>query len=409
MNNLKEISISNYTYELPPERIAAFPLLERDSSKLLVYDRGRISENIFKNVVEYIPRNSLLLFNDTKVVNARLMFNSALGRKIEIFCLDPGGSNEEAQSAFSVKGSALWQCFVGNLKAWKNEILSMDFLLNGITCTLFAELKERHDDTFTISFSWKPGDITFAEVLEHAGGVPLPPYIKRDAVESDKQTYQTIYANYEGSVAAPTAGLHFTDNVLDSLKQKNIDSTYITLHVGAGTFKPVKSEIIAEHQMHSESFSVGKDTIEKIIQALKRESKIISIGTTTMRTVESLYWFGIQLNQNRHHSGSDVFIPQWEPYEFHSELPASDALSAVLNYMDMNSLDLILGRTSIIIVPGYDFKIFGGLITNFHQPGSTLLLLVAAFMGSDWKVVYDYALNNGFRFLSYGDSSILFR
>ncbi|MBZ0202722.1 MAG: S-adenosylmethionine:tRNA ribosyltransferase-isomerase, partial [Ignavibacteria bacterium] len=207
----------------------------------------------------------------------------------------------------------------------------------------------------------------------------------------------------------PTAGLHFTDNVLDSLKQKNIDSTYITLHVGAGTFKPVKSEIIAEHQMHSESFSVGKDTIEKIIQALKRESKIISIGTTTMRTVESLYWFGIQLNQNRHHSGSDVFIPQWEPYEFHSELPASDALSAVLNYMDMNSLDLILGRTSIIIVPGYDFKIFGGLITNFHQPGSTLLLLVAAFMGSDWKVVYDYALNNGFRFLSYGDSSILFR
>lgn len=405
----KNIAISSYTYELPAERIAVYPLPDRDSSKLLICKNGNISEDIFRNMSARIPQGSLLIFNDSKVVNARLVFKSKLGKIIEIFCLQSAGKSQEEQTAFSKTGSVLWECMIGNLKAWKFTEESLEFRFNvyDLEYKLSAKLIERLEDTFIVSFSWQPGDITFAEVLESAGVVPLPPYIKRDTVKSDRVNYQTVYAHYEGSVAAPTAGLHFTENVLNSLKKRNIDFGFVTLHVGAGTFKPVKSNTISEHSMHAEYFSAGKKVIEIILNALEKKNNIISVGTTSMRTVESLYWYGVQLIQNR--AGKEISITQWEPYDFPCEITAANAFKAVLHFLDDMNLDHIYGKTSIIIVPGYEFRVFDGLISNFHQPGSTLLLLVAAFIGNDWKVVYDYALNNGFRFLSYGDSSILFK
>lgn len=404
--NPAEILIKDYTYELPAEKIAQFPLKERDSSKLLIYDKGKISHDIFRNISDIIPANSLLIFNDTKVINARLKFKNAAGKEIEVFTLEPA-KKTELVTALGEKGSAGWICLVGNLKAWKSGKLSSVNILNGTECRLEAELISKHADAFVVKLSWQPPQLTFAEILEMFGQIPLPPYMKRDAVPDDKTTYQTVYSETEGSVAAPTAGLHFTQGVLDSLKNNNIKTRFVTLHVGAGTFKPVKTENISEHDMHSESMYVERELIEEIKANIIESNRIIAVGTTSMRTIESLYWFGVQLLHGRHHEG-ELNISQWEPYENELEDPV-EAFEAIITYMKQNKLKYLFGKTNIIIVPGYDFKVFSGIITNFHQPKSTLLLLIAAFIGSDWKVLYEYALNNDFRFLSYGDSSILLR
>lgn len=402
--NPAEILIKDYTYELPPAKIAQFPLKERDSSKLLIYNKGKITQNTFRNIADIIPENSLLIFNDTKVINARLKFHNSAGKEIEIFTLEPA-ERTELVTALSTKGSVSWICLVGNLKAWKSGKLISTVSKNGIEYSLEAELLAKQADVFIIKLSWQPAELSFMEVLEIFGQIPLPPYMKRDVTPGDKTTYQTVYSETEGSVAAPTAGLHFTSEVLESLTRNNIKTGFVTLHVGAGTFKPVKTESISEHDMHSESIYVDLHLIKEI-RASIGTNKIIAVGTTSLRTIESLYWFGVQLLQGRF-IGDEVNISQWEPYENEPEEPAK-SFEAIITYMKQNKLKYLYGKTNIIIVPGYDFKIISGIITNFHQPSSTLLLLIAAFIGSDWKRVYDYALNNDFRFLSYGDSSILF-
>lgn len=403
--NPAEILIKDYTYELPAEKIAQFPLKERDSSKLLIYNKGKISQDTFRNIADIIPQKSLLIFNDTKVINARLKFRNSADKEIEIFTLEPA-DNTELVTALGEKGSAIWICLVGNLKAWKSGTLTTSRIFNGKECRLEAELLSKQADTFLVKLSWQPGELTFAEILEIFGQIPLPPYMKRDATPDDKATYQTVYSETEGSVAAPTAGLHFTNEVLTSLKNNNIKTGFVTLHVGAGTFKPVKTESISEHDMHSESLYVELELLEEIAANIGT-NRIIAVGTTSMRTIESLYWFGVQLIQGRHHGG-EMNIQQWEPYENEPEDPVK-AFEAIIAYMKQNKLKYLYGKTNIIIVPGYDFKVFSGIITNFHQPQSTLLLLIAAFIGSDWRGLYEYALNNDFRFLSYGDSSILLK
>jgi len=403
--NPAEILIKDYTYEFPAEKIAQFPLKERDSSKLLIYDKGKITQDTFRNIADIIPENSLLIFNDTKVINARLKFQNEAGKEIEIFTLEPA-ENTELVTALAQKGSVEWICLVGKLKAWKSGKLVSTNNVNGTECRLEAELLSKRADAFLIKLSWQPKHLTFAEILEIFGQIPLPPYMKRDVTPEDKAAYQTVYSEAEGSVAAPTAGLHFTHGVMDSLKKNNIKTGFVTLHVGAGTFKPVKSESISEHDMHSESIYVELSLVEEIAANIG-SNNIIAVGTTSMRTVESLYWFGVQLLQGRH-KGVELNISQWEPYENEPEDPVK-AFEAIISYMKQNNLSCLYGKTNIIIVPGYDFKVFSGIITNFHQPQSTLLLLIAAFIGSEWKVLYEYALNNDFRFLSYGDSSILLK
>jgi S-adenosylmethionine:tRNA ribosyltransferase-isomerase len=409
--NPEKILVKDYTYELPLNRIAQHPLVNRDESKLLIYNKGNFSESIFKNVATYIPEKSLLIFNDTKVINARILFESPAGKQtgtgkpIEIFCLEPE-VEKDIQLAFQKQGSTIWKCIVGNLKAWKGGKLEKKITCKGEEFALNAELIEKTGDAFLIRFSWTPEKLTFAEILLKFGVIPLPPYMKRMADDEDAVRYQTIYANPEGSVAAPTAGLHFTNETFASLKDKNIICDYLTLHVGAGTFKPVKSENISGHSMHGERFYVEKSTIENIFNY---SGKVISVGTTSLRTIESLYWYGVRLINNKTLGNDGVFISQWEPYEQDNNITVNQSLEAVLNQMKKNNASYLSGMTEIIIVPGYEFKIINGLITNFHQPGSTLLLLIAAFIGNDWKMLYEYALNNDFRFLSYGDSSLLFR
>mgnify|MGYP000966256671 FL=1 len=403
--NPAEILIKDYTYELPAEKIAQFPLKERDSSKLLIYNKGKITQDTFRNIEDIIPHNSLLIFNDTKVINARLKFQNPAGKEIEIFTLEPA-ENTELVTALAQKGSVEWICLVGKLKAWKSGKLVSTKNVNGTECRLEAELLSKRADAFLIKLSWQPEHLTFAEILEIFGQIPLPPYMKRDVTPEDKASYQTVYSEAEGSVAAPTAGLHFTQGVLDSLKKNNIKTGFVTLHVGAGTFKPVKNDSISEHGMHSESIYVELSLVEEIAANIGTNN-IIAVGTTSMRTVESLYWFGVQLLQGRH-TGNQLNITQWEPYENEPEDPVK-SFEAIISYMKQNNLSCLYGKTNIIIVPGYDFKVFSGIITNFHQPQSTLLLLIAAFIGSEWKVLYEYALNNDFRFLSYGDSSILLK
>ena len=403
--NPAEILIKDFTYELPAEKIAQFPLKERDSSKLLIYNKGKVSQDTFRNIADIIPENSLLIFNDTKVISARLKFQSAAGKEIEIFTLEPA-DNTELVTALNTKSSVEWICLVGNLKAWKSGKLISTKNVNGTECRLEAELLTKKADAFLIKLSWQSAEFTFAEILEIFGQIPLPPYMKREVTSEDKTTYQTVYSEAEGSVAAPTAGLHFTHGVMESIKNKNIKAGFVTLHVGAGTFKPVKTENITEHDMHSESIYIQLSLVEEITENIGT-NRIIAVGTTSMRTIESLYWFGVQLIQGRHH-GSELNISQWEPYENDPEDPLK-AFEAIIAHMKQNNLKYLYGKTNIIIVPGYDFNIFSGIITNFHQPQSTLLLLIAAFIGSEWKVLYEYALNNDFRFLSYGDSSILLK
>ena len=407
MTDPRNISITDFTYSLPEERIAKYPLAERDASKLLIYQKEKIIEDFYRNIPQHIPENSLLIFNNTKVIEARLLFKKITGGGIEIFCLEPYEQYTDITTALQQKGKVLWQCFVGGASKWKQgQVLEKKIKGCKKEILLNASYKEKRSDAFIIELSWSPPAMSFAEILHYAGAIPLPPYIKRTVEESDTERYQTIYAHSDGSVAAPTAGLHFTNRVLENLKEKKIQNNFVTLHVGAGTFKPVKAETMQEHEMHAEWIDVTKTTIENILKNL--HNNIVAVGTTSLRTIESLYWLGVKTSGVV--SPGSVELLQWEAYELakHSISPA-DALKSLLEWMDKKNLERLVTKTQILIAPGYSFKIAKGLITNFHQPQSTLLLLIAAFIGESWRKVYDYALQNDFRFLSYGDGCLLWK
>lgn len=388
-----EINLETYNYLLPEDRIAKFPKENRSASKLLVYQNEEIQHDTFSNIIKYIPQNSLLVFNDTKVIQARLDFYKSSGAKIEIFCLSPL-SDPALTNSFKIR----WKCLVGNKKKWKEGRL----LIEVENVSLSAEIIENQGNEFIVEFYWK-SEHNFYEILEICGKTPLPPYLKREAVVNDKTTYQTVYAQHNGAVAAPTAGLHFTKEILDKLPGFGIDKAFTTLHVSAGTFQPIKENNIIEHQMHNEKTSF---TIENLIKIYNHQGPIISVGTTSLRSLESLYWFGVQLANNDHQEFS---IPKLYPYQKFNSLPtAKESLKYIIDYMEKEDLKVLWGDTSIFIFPSYNFKIVKGLITNFHQPKSTLLLLVSALIGPAWENVYKSALENDYRFLSYGDSSILF-
>lgn len=408
--NPQKIKIKDYVYNLPEERIAQFPLKDRDSSKLLLFKNGNISEKRFREIDEYIPEDTLMIFNDTKVIRARLHFKKDTGAVIEIFCLEPHGDKKEIQAAFQQKGSCEWTCLVGNAAKWKSGLLEKTFKYNNKDFILIAKKEKKNSDEVIINFKWIPGELTFSEILSTAGEVPLPPYVKRAAVETDKTRYQTVYAVNDGSVAAPTAGLHFTKDVLNKLKKKNVKFGYTTLNVGLGTFRPIKAESLKDHIMHSESIFVSRELVELLLT--NSDKKIIAVGTTVLRTIESLYWFGLKILSQPKKDFNEIKIKQWDPYCFdkdHLKWTLEDSLSAVLDTMKKKGRDYLYGDTELMIVPGYSFRIADALITNFHMPGSSLLLLVAAFIGDEWRDVYEFALKNSFRFLSYGDSSLLFK
>ncbi len=408
MQKIPQINIKDYNYNLPKERIAQFPLDKRDESKLIIYKNDKISKSTFKYISELLPENSLMIYNETKVIQARLLFEKETGANIEIFCLEPMEPTREIQQAFEQQSGVVWKCLVGNSKKWKSGQLRKSFSFNGKEAVLLAERVEQHQSFSLIKFTWEPAGLTFSDILIHSGIIPLPPYMNRKAVEADKYRYQTVYAKAEGSVAAPTAGLHFTDEVFDKLLQKNISFDKVTLHVGAGTFKPVTSSDIREHEMHTEHIYIRKKTIENILQ--NSGKNIIVVGTTTTRTIESLYWFGVKLLVEGYNFES-IIIEQWDPYnpKYDKNIPVEKSLTEVLKFMDKNDMEVISGTTQLIIVPGYKYRIPNILITNFHMPQSTLLLLVSAFIGERWKGVYDYALKHDFRFLSYGDSCLFFK
>ena len=400
---IPEIRIEDYNYNLPDERIAKYPLSQRDASKLLHYESGNVSEKCFADIPSLIPEGSLMVFNDTKVVPARLHFQRETGAHIEIFCLEPV-LPEEYVSMFAVTDRCRWKCIVGNVKRWKNDTLSLynpadDPAISAMG--LKADLVLREGETSVVEFSWEDG-APFSKVLELCGSVPIPPYLNRDTEDIDLERYQTLYARFRGSVAAPTAGLHFTDEVLGRIKERNVALETVCLHVGAGTFLPVKSSLVSEHTMHREPFVVTLDFLEKL---LARTGKVVAVGTTSVRTLESLYYIGVKCIEN----GRPSDVDQWDPYSRNYEYSLEESLKALVEYLRLNSLKELQLGTRIIIVPGYEFKVVDVLVTNFHQPQSTLLLLISAFVKGDWKNIYDYALANGFRFLSYGDSSILFR
>lgn len=409
MYDPKKIKIDDFSYHLSEDKIAFHPLEERDRSKLLIYKNSTIETTQYSNIAAYIPENSLMVFNNTKVVEARLLFTKPTGGQIEIFCLEPHEQYTDITTAMLQTLQVNWCCLVGGASKWKpGMVLQKEIRINHKHVTLGATLKERRSDCFVIHFKWDDKHLSFAEVLHHFGKIPLPPYIKRSPETGDNERYQTVYAKFDGSVAAPTAGLHFTNTVLNSLLQKNIDSDFVTLHVGAGTFKPVKAETMALHEMHAEFIEVNKSFIENI---LTHKGKIVAVGTTSLRTIESLYWIGCKfLKHNVLHNEILPELHQWEAYELEKEnITIPQALEALLTYFDKNKTARLIAKTQILIAPGYSFKIVAGLVTNFHQPHSTLLLLVAAFIGEDWHKVYEYALKNEFRFLSYGDGSLLWR
>ncbi len=412
MINPRTLSIKDYTYSLPEECIAKYPLAERDASRLLIYKEGKIEESIYTNIAEYIPEESLIVFNNTKVVEARLLFQKPSGAVIEIFCLEPHDQYADVTKAMMQSEKVLWKCLIGGASKWKNgQLLEKKIQSAAGQIILNAKYIEKKTDSFIIELSWQPSSISFAEILHHAGAIPLPPYIKRNVELSDTERYQTIYAEPEGSVAAPTAGLHFTSQIFEELKKKNVNTTSVTLHVGAGTFKPVKAERMDEHDMHGEFIDVSRSLVEQLINNIN--GTIIATGTTSLRTIESLYWLGVKIAAGSRQS--TVAVPhlpmlqldQWEAYELQQEVPAREALQTLLSWMDENKMERLIAKTKIIIAPGYKIRIAKALITNFHQPQSTLLLLVSALIGDDWRKVYDYALKNNFRFLSYGDGSLL--
>ena len=402
----KHIRISEFNYPLPDERIAKFPLPVRDQSKLLLYRHGEITEDIFTSLPDYLPANSLMIFNNTKVIQARLHFHKETGALIEVFCLEPIQPNDYALN-FQQTEHAAWLCMIGNLKKWKEGVLKREITVKGKPLTLTAERGACHGTSHWVDFRWNNPEITFADILEVFGELPIPPYLNRETQESDKETYQTVYSKIKGSVAAPTAGLHFTPRVLDALREKGVALEELTLHVGAGTFKPVKSEEIEGHEMHTEYISVNRSTLEKLVA---HEGKAIAVGTTSVRTLESLYHIGVTLLHNPNATEEDLHVKQWQPYETALETaatPAVDALQAIIAYLDRHHMETLHSSTQIIIAPGYEYRIVKAMVTNFHQPQSTLLLLVSAFLHGDWRKIYDYALAHDFRFLSYGDSSLL--
>jgi S-adenosylmethionine:tRNA ribosyltransferase-isomerase len=400
-----DIDLNEYNYDLPSEKIAQYPLSERDGSKVLVYRSGYITEDSFGDLDKHIPSDSLLVFNNTKVIKARLIFNKDSGAKIEILCLEPLSPGDYTLSLNS-KDKVEWKCMIGNLKKWKSGPIKTSFRLNSKEYELFAQKLNPEGDAVRIRFSWNCAAATFAKVIEAVGHTPLPPYISRPDEEEDSFRYQTIYSMVQGSVAAPTAGLHFTRNLLDKLYGNGIMSAELTLHVSAGTFQPIKSGDILKHLMHSEHFFITADTIEML---LKNLGSIVAVGTTSVRTLESLYWLGVKLLRNPEKESPELFLDQWEAYSLPDSIPSIQSLEVLLLWMHKHKVRTIHAPTRILIVPGYIFRMINGLITNFHLPGSTLLLLISAWVGADWKKIYDYALNNNFRFLSYGDGSLLFR
>ncbi len=405
MQFLPPIKISDYDYPLPESKIARYPLPERDHSKLLVYDKKRpISQDVFYRLPEYLPPETMLVFNNTKVIHARLLFQKPSGAGIEIFCLYPV-EPPEYNLTFQKKGDSIWACMIGNSKRWKKGFLRIAIPYAGCELILQAEKVGISGNVVLVRFSWNDPDVDFAGILDRFGNVPLPPYLNREAEESDKTAYQTVYSRIKGSVAAPTAGLHFTRQIFEKLEEKKIQRTEITLHVGAGTFQPVKEESVAMHRMHTEFFEVSQSAISIIIEHI---DSLVAVGTTSVRTIESLYWLGVKLAIGNLPVHDHPAISQWDPYTLNSDMPQVSALECVLYFMKERKLDLLQTSTSLMIVPGYQFRLIKGLITNYHLPKSTLLLLVAAFIGDDWKGVYRYALANHFRFLSYGDSSLLF-
>ena len=400
MTAVKDISIEAYDYPLPEERIAKYPLPERDASKLLVLKDNQISESQFKHVGDFLPPDALLVFNETKVIRARLQFHKATGSRIEVFCLEP---EQDYQMAFSACSPVRWKCLIGNAKRWKEGKLAMELKVNGEAVTLYAERLMQNDQYAEIEFSWEPANLSFAAVLEAAGEIPLPPYLHRDAEPDDRDRYQTVFARYDGSVAAPTAGLHFTKPLIEGLHEKGFTFDEVTLHVGAGTFRPVATETIGEHAMHSETIIVRKSLIQNLIKQIGKP--VVPVGTTSTRTLESLYWIGVMLKEQ----GSDLrplHVEQWFPYESHAPLSAAESLQYVLNYLDLHGLTRLEATTALMIAPYYNMRIITGLITNFHQPKSTLLLLVSALIGERWQECYRFALDHNFRFLSCGDSCL---
>jgi S-adenosylmethionine:tRNA ribosyltransferase-isomerase len=402
------LAIQDFTYSLPGDRIAQHPLSRRDDSKLLIYRSGNISEDIYKNISEHIPAQSLLIFNDTKVIEARLKFKKPSGGVIEIFCLSPHSQYADITSAMLQRGKVWWNCLIGGASKWKQGMVLEKQVETGDGIILLkAAIADRIAESFVVELTWEPAGLSFAEVLHSSGDIPLPPYMKRDAEKNDAERYQTIYAAHDGSVAAPTAGLHFTDEIFQSLMHKKIDSEFVTLHVGAGTFRPVKAELMRDHTMHSEYIEVNRSTVEKLRQ---NSGRVFCVGTTSLRTVESLYWMGVKINQRQDITEDELVISQWEVYdELHQyALSSGEALQRLLAWMDDKKIQKLITQTQILIAPGYTSRIISGLITNFHQPQSTLLLLVAALVGDDWRKIYQYALDHSFRFLSYGDGCLLF-
>lgn len=419
----KHIKISDYNYDLPDERIAKFPIAQRDHSKLLVYKHGEVSDDVFHHLPTYLPQGALMIFNNTKVIQARLHFRKETGALIEVFLMEPAEPTDY-ELMFQTTGHCSWLCMIGNLKKWKEGSLKRDFEIKGNKLTLSATMR-RGDalgseaqemvakgggTNYWVDFDWDNDKVSFAEILEAVGELPIPPYLNRKTEESDKTTYQTVYSKVKGSVAAPTAGLHFTDAVLKDLDAHGIDREEVTLHVGAGTFKPVKSLEIEGHQMHTEYIVVHRRSLEKLI---KHECRVIAVGTTSVRTIESLYYMGVHLLKHPEANEEDLHVKQWDPYELSEDgnlvdgITPMQAIQAIIDYLDRNGLEALHSSTQIIIAPGYQYKNVKMLVTNFHQPQSTLLLLVSAFLKGDWKKVYDYALSHDFRFLSYGDSSLL--
>ena len=401
MKNIQDIAIAEYDYPLPDERIAKYPLAERDTSKLLLYKGGEIRQEKFANLPSFIPQGALMVFNNTRVIQARLRVRKETGAQIEVFCLEPE-QPADYQLMFQETKECVWQCLVGNSSRWKSGVLSQVIEIDGVQVTLSVE-RVSSAAVNLVRFFWD-GGFTFAQLLEAAGELPIPPYLNRKTEESDMNTYQTVYSKVKGSVAAPTAGLHFTPAVLGALDAAGVQRGEVTLHVGAGTFKPVKSELIADHEMHEEYIEVQRDLIERIIDA---GGAAVAVGTTSVRTLESLYFLGEKVSENPAIEESELCVGQWEPYNREHTLSTVEALTALLQWLDAKGLDRVHSHTRIMIAPGYTFRIVKAIVTNFHQPKSTLLLLVSAFIGGNWRRVYDFALENGFRFLSYGDSSLL--
>ncbi len=401
----KDLMIEDYSYSLPPEKIALYPAHPRDSSRLLVFNKGKLEEDIFRHIDDYLPEDPVLVFNDTRVIKSRILFQKPTGGVIEIFCLEPFQNIPNYDLLFQQTESALWKCMIGKAGKWKEKRLTKDFLINNVEVTLTAALVEKLSDSYVVRFSWVPAHFSLDEVISGAGVTPLPPYIKRLADKEDEVNYQTVYSEHEGSVAAPTAGLHFTREMLDTFRKKGMTTLFTTLHVGAGTFKPVKSDTMEGHVMHAEWQNITVNFLESLLNNIDRT--IISVGTTATRTLESIFWMGNKILNNKNIDASGLKISQWEIYDPQKIHSRKEAVIALIRWIKDRHQTHLMIETEIIIAPGYSCKMVQGLVTNFHQPNSTLLLLVAALIGDEWKRMYDYALQNNFRFLSYGDGCLI--